>query len=81
MHPRLKQIKNKAITVTSSPWADVLIDDQPSKRATPLTDYPVAVGTRRITLRNKALSLERSLDVKVLLGQTTTLSVDLKEDQ
>ena len=69
------------ITITSSPWADVLIDDEPLKRATPLTDYPVAVGTSRITLRNSALSLERSLDVKVELGQTTTLSVELKEDQ
>ena len=69
------------ITITSRPWADVVIDDEPLKRATPLTDYPVAVGTRRITLRNSALSLERSLDVKVLLGQTTTLNVDLKEDQ
>ena len=69
------------ITITSRPWADVLIDDQPLKRATPLTDYPVAAGMRRITLRNSALSLERSLDVKVELGQTTTLSVELKEDQ
>ena len=73
--------KSGFITITSSPWADVLIDDEPLKRATPLTDYPVAVGTRRITLRNSALSLERSLDVEVQLGQTTTLSVDLKEDQ
>lgn len=67
------------LSITSTPWADVLIDDKPLKRATPLTDYPVPVGTRRVTLRNTALSLERSLDVQVVLGKTTTLTVDLKE--
>lgn len=68
------------LTLTSSPWADVLIDDKPLRRATPLTDYPLSAGRHRLTVRNSALSLERSLDVEIVLGQTTTLRVNLKEE-
>jgi tetratricopeptide (TPR) repeat protein len=66
------------VHLTTQPWAEVIIDDQAIERATPLMDYPLAVGRHRITLRNTALSLERTLDVVIVLGQTTTLDVDLR---
>ncbi len=71
--------KQGFLSLTSRPWADVIIDDRPVGRATPLTDFPLGAGQYRLTLRNTALSLERTLDLHIRLGQTTTLKVDLRK--
>ncbi|HBU49578.1 MAG TPA: hypothetical protein DEB46_14835 [Myxococcales bacterium] len=57
------------ITLISSPWAEILIDDQAIGRGTPLTDYPVSPGTHEIELRNTALGLKKRLRVTLKPGQ------------
>jgi tetratricopeptide (TPR) repeat protein len=69
------------LSVTTSPWSEVIIDDESLHRASPLSDYPLSVGAHKLTLRNSALSLERHLDVMITLGQTTIVKVDLRNDK
>ena len=70
--PTSNTIKDKDtafITLISSPWAEILIDDQAIGRGTPLTDYPVSPGTHEIELRNTALGLKKRLRVTLKPGQ------------
>ena len=57
------------ITLVSSPWAEVLVNDQAIGRGTPLTDYPLVAGTHEIELRNAALGLKKRLKVTLKPGQ------------
>jgi tetratricopeptide (TPR) repeat protein len=79
--PKSDPKKQGFLSLSSSPWADVIIDDRPLGRATPLTDFPLTAGKYRLTLRNSALSLEHHLDLQIRLGQTTTLKLDLRTNK
>lgn len=73
-----KKDKPGWLTLLSSPWAEVLIDDQSTGRGTPLTDYPLSPGRHEIELRNTALGLKQRIVVDLKAGERLRREVKLK---
>src|SRR6185503_2149012 len=65
------------LRLSSEPWANVAIDGRPITKPTPLVDYPIASGTRVVTLSHPGFRTERRI-VRIIPGETALLRVVLE---
>ena len=56
-------------TISSKPWAEVIIDGKPTGKITPLVNFPIPCGKHRITFKNADLMIERNESVTLKPGQ------------
>jgi hypothetical protein len=58
------------LTLTSTPWAEVFIDNRRVASSTPLRKHRLSVGTHTVLLKNPAQKLQKSLRVEIKANET-----------
>ena len=64
------------LAITSKPPCDLSIDGKPTGRHTPLAALPLAAGTHRVTLVNRAYGIDETVVVDVVPGKQARISKD-----
>lgn len=68
-------------TISSKPWAEVIIDGKPTGKITPLVNFPIPCGKHRITFKNADLMIERNESVTLKPGQPFKKIFSLVENE
>jgi hypothetical protein len=77
-HVRLKRKQEFGyLTLTSTPWAEVFIDNKRVASSTPLRSHRLPVGTHNVTLKNPAQKLQKSLQVEIKPNETIQRRIQL----
>jgi hypothetical protein len=77
-HVRLKRKQEFGyLTLTSTPWAEVFIDNKRVASSTPLRAHRLPVGTHTVTLKNPAQKLQKSLQVEIKPNETIQRRIQL----
>jgi hypothetical protein len=62
-------VANCVATISSRPWAELLIDGKTTGKLTPLVNYPLPCGSHRLTFKNEDLMIERNERVTLVPGR------------
>ncbi len=76
----LKPVRKGVLRLDTSPWSIIYLGEK-KLGMTPLVDMKLPAGTHVLTAINKDKGLRKQIKVRIIAGQSTSLSVDLLKEQ